>query len=101
MDMYDLSPYVNQFALICLATLTRRRSDACVMFVFDIVSGGIGSPNLLSLVNVIAPRYRTLGGNFLGIDFHPTYYGVHELLNDAVRDFHEVTGLFDFHLSKN
>jgi hypothetical protein len=28
------------------------------MFVFDVLSGRVGSPNLLSLVNVIAPRYR-------------------------------------------
>jgi hypothetical protein len=59
MDMYDLFLYVDLYALICLETLTRRRSDACVMFVFDVFSGRVGSPNLLSLVSVIAPRYRT------------------------------------------
>jgi hypothetical protein len=69
-------------------TLTRRRSDVCVMFVFDVLSGRIGSPNLLFLVNVITPRYRTRGGNFLRIDFHRSNYGVHGPLNDAVWHFY-------------
>jgi hypothetical protein len=101
-DMYDLFPYVDRCALICLETVTRRRSDACVMFVFDVLSGRLGSPNLLSLVNVVGLRYRIRGGDFLQIDFHHTNYGVHELLNDAVLHFNQVAdGLFDFHLSRN
>jgi hypothetical protein len=98
--MYDLPPNVDRFALICLGTLTRRRSDV-LMFVFNVLSGRVGSPNLLSLVNVITPHYSTRGGEFLRIDFHSINYGVHEPLNDAVRHFNEVAGLFDFHLSRN
>jgi hypothetical protein len=57
--------------------------DVC----FDILSGGVGSPTLLSLVNVIAPRYCTQGGDLLLIDFQRTNYGVHEPLNNAVWHF--------------
>jgi hypothetical protein len=46
------------------------------MFVFDVLSGTVGSPNLFFLVKVIAPRYRNRGGDFLWIDFHRTNYGV-------------------------
>jgi hypothetical protein len=81
--------------------VSRRRSDASVIFVFYVLSGRVGLPILLSLVNVIALRYRTRGGDFLRINFHRTNYGVHEPLNDAVRHFNEVAGLFDFHLSRN
>jgi hypothetical protein len=96
-DMYDLPPYVNQWALICLETLSRRLSDACMMFVFDVLSSKAGSPNLFSLVNVVAPRYRTRGGDFSRIDFHRTNYGVNEPLNDTVRHrFNKVAGLFSF-----
>jgi hypothetical protein len=35
-DMYDLPLYVYRCALIHLETLTIRRSDAFVMFVFDV-----------------------------------------------------------------
>jgi hypothetical protein len=45
-DMYDLRPYVDRCALIRFETLTRRDSDACVMFVFDVLT--FGSPSLFS-----------------------------------------------------
>jgi hypothetical protein len=44
-DMYDLPPYVDRCALICLETLTRRRTD--------VLSGRVGSPNLHSEKNPI------------------------------------------------
>jgi hypothetical protein len=88
---------MQAFALIRLETLNRIRSDAGMMFVFDVLSERVGLLNLLSLVNVIAPRYRTGGGDFMQIDFHCTNYGVHKPLSDAVRHFNEVAGLFDFH----
>jgi hypothetical protein len=68
-DMYDLPPYVDRYWLIHLGTLTIRRSDACVI-VFNVLSGWVGSPSIMSLVNVVAPRYRTRGGDFFRIDFH-------------------------------
>jgi hypothetical protein len=80
---------VNRCTLIYVETLTRRRS------VYDVLSGRVDSPSLLSLINVIAPLYRTRGANFLRIDFHRTNYGVHEPLNDDVRHYNEVAGLFD------
>jgi hypothetical protein len=52
----------------------------------------VGSPNLLSLVNVIAPRYRTQGGDFLRIDFHHTNYGVDDL-NGVVVGYADKGGL--------
>jgi hypothetical protein len=46
--MYDLFPY--RCALICLETVIRRHSDACMMFVFNVLSGRVGLSNFLSLV---------------------------------------------------
>jgi hypothetical protein len=88
---------VGRCALICLETLTRRRSVACMLFVFDVLSGRVSSPNLLSLVNVIASCYLTRAGNFLRIDFYRTNYGVLELLIDVVRHFNKFAGLIDIH----
>jgi hypothetical protein len=79
MDIYDLPPNVDRCALICLETLTRRRSDA--IFFFDSVSGRVGWLNLLSLFNVISPRCR----------IHRSNYGVHEPFNDVV--WHLMKGL--------
>jgi hypothetical protein len=71
------------------------------MFVFDALSGRVSSPNLLSLVNVIALRYRIQGGDFLRIDFYRTNYAVHEPLNDAVWHFTEVAGPFNYHVKES
>jgi hypothetical protein len=65
---------------------------------FDVLSGRVGLPYFLSLVNVIVLRYRTRAGNFLQIDFHRTNYGIHEPLNDAIRHFNEFAGLFDTYI---
>jgi hypothetical protein len=35
-DIHDLAPYEDSFALLHLDTLTKRRSVACVMFIFDV-----------------------------------------------------------------
>jgi hypothetical protein len=82
-------------------TLVKRRSIACIMFIFDILSGRMNSPNLLSALDLNTPRYRTRGSEFLRIGFHRTNYGVHEPMSAAMREFNEVIGLFDFILTRN
>jgi hypothetical protein len=61
----------------------------------------VNSPNLLSVLNLIAPRYPTRGTEFLRIDFHRTNYGLSEPMSDAMRQFNEVIGLFDFGLTRD
>jgi hypothetical protein len=46
-DMCNLPPYGDRCALIRLETLAERRANACVMFIFDILSGRVNSSNLL------------------------------------------------------
>jgi hypothetical protein len=48
--------------------MTRVRSDACLMLVFDVLSGRVGSPNLLSPVNVIATTVLGIA-NFCVLSF--------------------------------
>jgi hypothetical protein len=45
-------------------------------------------------------RYHTRTGDFLRVDYQRTKHGIQMSLNGAVRQFNEVAGLFDFHLSK-
>jgi hypothetical protein len=94
-DIHDLPPYEDRCALLHLDTLTRR-SIACVMFVFDVQSGRVNSLDLLSVLDLIAPRYPTHGTEFLRIEFHPTNYGSHDSMLSAMRQFNEVIGLFCF-----
>jgi hypothetical protein len=75
--------------------------NACVMFIFDILSSRVNSSNLLSLISINVPWYHTRASDFLRVDFHCNNYGVYEPLNGAVRSFNEFAGLFDLHLSRN
>jgi hypothetical protein len=81
--------WVGHTCLIChrMKTelhLAKRRSIACVMFIFDVVSARANSPDLLSVLNLFAPRYPTRGSEFLRIDFHQTNYGIHEPMSSAM-----------------
>jgi hypothetical protein len=38
-DTYDLPPYEQRCALLCLESLLKRHSIACIMFIFDILRG--------------------------------------------------------------
>jgi hypothetical protein len=69
------------------------------MFIFDVLSGRVNAPNLLSVLDLITPLYATRGTEFLRIDFHRTNYGLHEPMSDAMRQFNAVIGLFDFSLT--
>jgi hypothetical protein len=70
MDIYNLPPYEHGCALLRLDTLVKRRSVACIMFIFDILSGRMNSPNLLSALDLNNPRYRTRSSEFLRIGLH-------------------------------
>jgi hypothetical protein len=88
--IYDLVPYEDRCAFLHLDTVTKRRSIACVMFIFDVLSGRVNSPNLLSVLDLITSRYPTCGTEFLRIDFHRTNYEIHEPMSSAMRQFNEV-----------
>jgi hypothetical protein len=66
------------------------------MFIFNVLSGRVNSPTLLSVLNLIASRYPTRGTEFLRFDFHQTNYEIHEPMSSVMRQFNEVIGLFDF-----
>jgi hypothetical protein len=100
-DMHDLPPYEDRCALLHLDILTQRQSIACVMFIFDFLSGRVNSPNLLSVLDLITSRYPTCGTEFLRIDFHRTNYGLHEPMSGAMQKFNEVISLADFCLTRN
>jgi hypothetical protein len=92
-------PYKDRCALLHLDTLTKRRSIACVRFIFDVLSGRVNSPSLLSVLALITPRYPTRGTELLRIDVHRTNHGTREPMSSAMRQFNEVIGLFDFGLT--
>jgi hypothetical protein len=71
------------------------------MFIFDVLSGRVNSPNLLSVLDLITPRYLNRATEFLRINLYRTNYGIHEPMSNAMRQFNEVIGLFDFGMTRN
>jgi hypothetical protein len=61
----------------------------------------VNSPNLLSFLDLITPRNRSRGFEFLRIGFHRTNYVIHESMSGAMRQFNEVIGIFDFSLTRD
>jgi hypothetical protein len=101
-NMQDLSPFNDRCALLHLDTLTKRRSIACVLFIFSVLSGRVNSLSLLSVLDfIITLRYPSRGTEFLRIDFHRTNYGFHEPMSSAMRQFNEVISFFDFGLTRD
>jgi hypothetical protein len=60
-DMHDLPPYEDRCALLHLDTLRKRRSIACVMFIFDVLIANFTLANLLSVLDLITQQYLTRG----------------------------------------
>jgi hypothetical protein len=71
------------------------------MFIFDVQSGRMNLPNLLSTLDLNTPRYRTQGqgSKFLRIGFQRMNY--EEPMSAAMREFNKVIGLFDFILTRH
>jgi hypothetical protein len=55
---FDTIAYQQRCALLRLDTLVKvkRRSIAYIMFIFDILSGRMNSPNLLSAIDLNTPQ---------------------------------------------
>jgi hypothetical protein len=49
----DLPPYENRYRVLVMDTLKKRRHVARVLLVFDLLSGTIDSPKLLSRLSQI------------------------------------------------
>jgi hypothetical protein len=55
-DIYNLPPYEHRYALLRLDTLVKRRSIACIMFIFNVMGGRMNSPSLLSALDLKTPH---------------------------------------------
>ena len=97
----ELPPYENRCRVLVLDTLNKMKDVARALLVFDLLSGKIDSPNLLTQIGLSVPSYQTRGREFLFVEFHRTNYGVFEPINAAVRGFNEFAGHFDFNLTRD
>lgn len=95
---YRLPPYSNRCSTLNLESLSRRRTNSCIFFVFDVLSGNIDAPHLGevfdSIKNVPDHSYGLRVINIFRNIFHRTNYGSSEPVNSASRLFNKVTHLY-------
>jgi hypothetical protein len=54
-DPLKLTPFENRCRLIHLDTSAEHRNEACVMFVFDVLSGKFDAPQILAEIRLNVP----------------------------------------------
>ena len=98
----ELPSYRSRCLLINLELLSDRRRNACIFFVYDLLSDHIDSSHLLSLLKISIPT-RTSSRNYdpLLIDRHRTKYGTFEPMTNMCRTFNSAKHLFDFNVSRS
>jgi hypothetical protein len=72
------------------------------MFVRDVLSAKIDSPNLLMKVKIAAGHYRSRSrlSHFVYIDTYRTNYGTNAPFNAALSHFNDVSHVFEFYVSR-
>lgn len=97
---FALPPYLERCVRLNLETLERRRVNASIFLMFDLLMGFIDAPNLLSLVDFYAPRRRLRETSLLRPCYHRTDYGRNEPMIRMCNLFNKVDYLFDFCISR-
>ena len=94
------SSVLSRCKLINLETLSRRRDNLCVFFVFDITTGRINAPYLLSVLNFRIPFRATRSVDTFRLPIHRTNYGQFEPMNNMSRLFNCVSNIYDLNLTR-
>lgn len=100
-NRYDLPSYSSRLLLLSLESLERRRFNASVFFLFDLVTVTLNAPCLLQLVPFNAPLRRTRSVELFRQAAHRTNYGRFEPMNNMIINFSVINFIFDFNMSRD
>ena len=96
----NIPSYDIRCLLLGIKPLSYRRNVASAMFIRDIISNHLDSPQLLAECNFHIPSRLTRSTSLLDPGFHRTNYGRNEPMALAIREFERVGG-FDFGVSRS
>lgn len=99
-DNFALPPYLDRCKLLSIKTLSSRRANMSIMFVFDVLTSKIDASNILSLLHVYVPHRQLRGSMFFRIPYKRTNYARAEPIYSMCCLFNSVSDLFDFGLSR-
>ena len=95
-NIVRFAPSLFKCAILYIEPLSVRRKNSAVLFVFDVLTGRIDSPKILSLldINVPARSLRNNSNTFLRIKGHRTNYASAEPVLTMSNLFNEMYDLF-------
>ena len=99
-NVIKCSPYLFKCSVLNIEQLSDRRKNAKLLFVFDVLSGHIDSPKLLSLFDVNVPPRSLRNYSLFRTRNHRSNYGSFELTLTMLSLFSEMYYLFDFGRSR-
>ena len=98
---YILPPYNSRCALLNPDSLSNRRSIASAMFIYDLLTGRIDSPDILMLLSIYVPTRRLRSRQFsIQQQYRRTNYGRSEPVFTTSCDFNSVVDIFDFCITR-
>lgn len=96
---FALPPYMDRCEILNIDSLSQRRDNAGVLFMYDLLQGNIDAPNLLALVNFNVPLRRLRSSDLLNLSYRRTNYGRNEPIHRICELFNDID--FDFGVSRS
>lgn len=100
-DNFILPSYEDRCFLIRLESLSGRRCNAKLIFLFDLLNGHIDAPNILSAVGFSVPLRQLRSHDLFNVPFHRTNYGFFGPLSSMVSIANRAGDRFNFNVSKH
>lgn len=95
-DRQNLPSYKYRCSLLDIESLERRRFNSSVFFMFDVLSGKIDSPEILSLIPFRIPSRALREHALFATTPHRTNYGKNGPCDRLIANFNRVAEVFDF-----
>ena len=97
-----LAPNLFKGSLLNIAQFFNRRNNAKLLFVFDVLSGRIDPPKLLSLFDINIPPRLLRNCSFYRLGHHRTNYGSFEPVRKfALAELQTISKMNKYNLTQN
>lgn len=98
---FQLRPYIDRCNEFNVQTLQRRRMNACIFFLHDVISGRINSANLRKRIEFVRITYFTRSPDFIKLNTHRLECTDRSPLRTAFRLYNLVALFIDVTTDRN
>lgn len=100
-DTFVLPSYLSRCQLIGLESLERRRINASIFFMYDILKNNIEAPILFNMLEFNESRRITRTSSIFKIEHRTTNYARNQPITRMCSIFNEITQLYNDFTSRN